>query len=667
VTTAAVAVVAAGAALAVTARHGSAPPVTLPAVTGVSPAGGTAMGGTTVTITGTGLADATRVTFGGVAGRITADSGTRITVVSPPSTGTVGISVTAAAVIADSGAQITETGPPGTVTVDIAVITRAGTSKPTVAGHYTYSALRPAVTGMSPDSGSTAGGTTVSITGTGLAGATGVRFGAEAAVITADSSTQITVTSPPGKGTVTVTVTTAAGTSKTTAAGHYTYTARPKRTQSISLTAPGSGTAGGSAALSATGGGSGNPVVFSVDHASGPGVCTLSASTVTYAGSGSCVIDANQAGNATYTAAPQVQRTITVNGGQKQTQSISFTAPASGTVGGSAALSATGGGSGNPVAFSVDPASGPGVCTLSGSTVTYTGSGSCVIDANQAGNATYAAAPQVQQTITVNGGQKKTQSISFTAPASGTAGGSARLSATGGGSGNPVAFSVGPGSGGVCTLSGSTVTYTGSGSCVIDANQAGNATYMAAPQVQRTITVNGIPQSISFTAPASGTAGGSARLSATGGGSGNPVVFSVDRASGPGVCTLSGSTVTYTGSGSCVIDANQAGSATYTAAPRVQRTITVYPPPVVSGVSPATGQCNGGGTVTITGTGLNGATSVSFGSTAATKFTVDSSTQITVISPPGPGYSIYADITVTTPGGTSAITRFDKFEYVCLT
>jgi len=219
----------------------------------------------------------------------------------------------------------------------------------------------------------------------------------------------------------------------------------------------------------------------------------------------------------------------------------------------------------------------------------------------------------------------------------------------------------------VCTLSASTVTYTGSGSCVIDANQAGNATYMAAPQVQRTITVNGIPQSISFTAPASGTAGGSARLSATGGGSGNPVVFSVDRASGPGVCTLSASTVTYTGSGSCVIDANQAGSATYTAAPRVQRTITVYPPPVVSGVSPATGQCNGGGTVTITGTGLNGATSVSFGSTAATKFTVDSSTQITVISPPGPGYSIYADITVTTPGGTSAITRFDKFEYVCLT
>jgi len=82
-------------------------------------------------------------------------------------------------------------------------------------------------------------------------------------------------------------------------------------------------------------------------------------------------------------------------------QSISFTAPASGEVRSSANLWATGGGSGNPVVFSVDPSSGPGVCFVSGTTVTYAIPGSCVIDANQAGNATYAAAPQVQQAITV--------------------------------------------------------------------------------------------------------------------------------------------------------------------------------------------------------------------------------------------------------------------------
>ena len=478
---AAIAIVVAGTVLVVglTSHGRSHPvshPVTLPAVTGVSPASGSTVGGSTVTITGTGLAGATVVRFGSVAGRITADTGTHITVTSPPSAGTV----TTAAITADSGTEMAAT---GTGAVDITVTTPVGTSHPTAADRYTYTAARPGVTGVSPDGGSTAGGTTVTITGTGLAGATSVRFGAAAAAITADSSTQITVTSPPGTGTVAITVTTPAGTAKTTD-GRYTYTARPKPTQSISFTAPASGTAGGSAALSAAGGGSGSPVVFSVDSSGGPGVCTVSGTTVTYAAAGSCVIDANQAGDGRYADAPQVQRTITVNG---IPQSISFTAPASGRVRDSAALSATGGGSGNPVVFS----GGSGVCTVSGTTVTYTGAGSCVIDANQAGNGRYTDAPQVQRTITVS---KIPQSISFTAPPPGRLWSSAALSATGGGSGNPVVFSVDPASGPrVCRVSGTTetptVTYTGTGRCVIDANQAGNGSYTDAPQVQRTITV----------------------------------------------------------------------------------------------------------------------------------------------------------------------------------
>ena len=456
------------------AGSGGSHPAGLPVVTGVSPVGGSTVGGSTVTITGTSLADATVVRFGGVAGTITADSGTQITVTTPPATGTADMTVTTAAITASSGRQAVGT---GAGTVDITVTTRAGTSKITPADDYTYTAPRPAVSGVSPAGGSTAGGTTVTITGTGLAGATGVRFGATAGVITADSGTQITVTSPPGKGTVTLTVTTPAGTSPVTAVGRYAYTTRPKLTQSISFTAPASGTAGGSAALSATGG-PGNPVVFSVDPASGPGVCTVSGTTVTYTAAGNCVIDANQAGTGRYAAAPQVQRTITVNA---IPQSISFTAPAPGTVHGSAQLSATGGGSGNPVVFS-----GSGACTVSGTTVTYTAGGNCVIDANQAGNARYADAPQVQRTIKVS---KLSQSIIFFAPPSGTIFSSAGLSAIGGGSGNPVVFSVVPASGRVCRVSGTTVTYTAAGRCVIDANQAGNGSYTAAPQVQQTIVV----------------------------------------------------------------------------------------------------------------------------------------------------------------------------------
>src|SRR5580693_6610845 len=65
--------------------------VTLPAIAGVSPDSGSTSGGTAVTITGTGLAHATVVRFGGVAGTITADSATQITVTSPPSASTAAL------------------------------------------------------------------------------------------------------------------------------------------------------------------------------------------------------------------------------------------------------------------------------------------------------------------------------------------------------------------------------------------------------------------------------------------------------------------------------------------------------------------------------------------------------------------------------------------------
>jgi hypothetical protein len=59
--------------------------------------------------------------------------------------------------------------------------------------------------------------------------------------------------------------------------------------------------------------------------------------------------------------------------------------------------------SGLPVTLSIDPSSTNGACTLSGTTVTFTGVGTCVVDANQGGGISAAPAQQVQQTITVQG------------------------------------------------------------------------------------------------------------------------------------------------------------------------------------------------------------------------------------------------------------------------
>ena len=275
------------------------------------------------------------------------------------------------------------------------------------------------------------------------------------------------------------------------------------------------------------------------------------------------------------------------------TQTISFTAPATGIVGTSATLTATGGASGNPVVFSIDASSTPGACNVTGSngsTLNYTGVGSCVVNANQAGNANYSPAPQVQGTVAVS---LLPQAITFTAPASGTIGTSATLTATGGASGNPVVFSIDASSTtGTCNVSGangSTLNFTGAGTCVVNANQAGNASYSAAPQVQRSVSVPFLTQTIVFNAPATGTSGTSVTLTATGGASGNPVVFSIDPSSAPGACNVTGpngSTLNFAGAGACVVDANQAGNATYSAAPQVQRTINTR-----TGISNGGGSC----------------------------------------------------------------------------
>jgi hypothetical protein len=75
--------------------------------------------------------------------------------------------------------------------------------------------------------------------------------------------------------------------------------------------------------------------------------------------------------------------------------------PSSLTVGGTYVVSATGGGSGNPVTFHIDAASTKGACTITGSKVSFTGEGTCVVDANQAGDASYSAAPQVHESFTI--------------------------------------------------------------------------------------------------------------------------------------------------------------------------------------------------------------------------------------------------------------------------
>jgi NHL repeat len=98
-------------------------------------------------------------------------------------------------------------------------------------------------------------------------------------------------------------------------------------------------------------------------------------------------------------------------------------------------------------------------------------------------------------------------------------------------------------------------------------------------------------QAISFTStpPARPVVGGSYALTATGGGSGNPVTFSIDSASGARACSLTGARVSFTGGGRCMIDANQAASSNYLAAPQAQQSLSVTVPVTVTGRPPGAG------------------------------------------------------------------------------
>jgi hypothetical protein len=143
----------------------------LPTVTGVSPKEGSVTGGTSVTITGTNFGGATAVAFGSVSGTsFTVNSESSITAVSPAETaGTVNLTVT----------------------------TPNGTSAISTADRFKFV---PTITGLSPNTGSTGGGTIVTVTGTGFAvgtTATVFKFGTTTAgSVNCESSTECNVISP---------------------------------------------------------------------------------------------------------------------------------------------------------------------------------------------------------------------------------------------------------------------------------------------------------------------------------------------------------------------------------------------------------------------------------------------------------------------------------------
>ncbi len=415
-------------------------------------------------------------------------------------------------------------------------------------------------------------------------------------------------------------------------------------------TAPTGATVGGTYGVTATGGASGLPVTFTIAPASS-GICTIAGSTVTFTEAGTCTIQANQAGSANYNAAPQVTQAVTVG---LATQTITFTQPVGRTYGAAPFVVTASATSGLTVSFSSTTTT---VCTVTaGGTVTIVHAGNCTIQAAQAGNGTtFAPATPVSRTfaiaqlpisvtaadktitygqpdpaftfaygtfaysdtaggidtpptcgvsgthanaatypITCSGGvdndysftyasgtltvQKASQTVTFTSPApTGAAVGGTYIPAASATSLLAVAITVNATSTSVCSIAAGTVSFLTEGTCVLNANQAGNGNYNPATQVQQSFAITRTAQTISF-----GGLGGKDYgdapfgVSATAS-SGLAVTFG---STTPAVCSVSGSNVTILHAGTCTVQASQAGNGTWLPATPVSQGFMVAKLPI---------------------------------------------------------------------------------------
>jgi len=335
---------------------------------------------------------------------------------------------------------------------------------------------------------------------------------------------------------------------------------------------------------------SGLPVVFTSESTD---VCTVSGSTVTLVSAGGCWILATQPGDGAYGAASPVSQFFGV---LQAPQTITFGPLSSRPYGSSPFTVSATASSGLPVSFYAYPSS---VCTVSGSTVTLVAGGSCMIQAAQAGNNDYAAATIVNQTFSVT---PLPQTISFGALPNqvfGSAPFAVSATAT---TGLPVSFSSLTPS--VCTVSGSTVTLVSGGPCTIQANQAGNADYSAAPSVNQSFTVTPESQTINFGVPPGQTVGAVFNLSASAS-SGLTVSFT---SLSMGICTVSGTTVNLLSAGTCTIQATQAGNASWAPAAPVNQSFTVTAVITINSFNTSSGTTFVGLTVALDGWPNGGST-----------------------------------------------------------
>jgi len=578
-----------------------------PTVSGVSPNTGSTAGGTAVTITGTNFATGATVTFG-------ATAATNVVVVSSTS-------ITAT----------TPAGSAGAVTVTVTVSGQSGS----LTSGFTYVVI-PTVSSVSPNSGSTAGGTAVTITGANFAAGATVTFGGTAAtnVVVVNSTTITAITPAKSAGAVTVAVT--VGGQSGSLANGFSYIVPP----TVSSVSPSSGSTGGGTAVTITGANFAAGATVTFGGTAATNVVVVSSTSIT------ATTPAGSAGAVTVTVTVVGQSgSLTSGFTYVVIPTVTSVSPNSGSTAGGTAVTITGSNFATGATVTFGAAAATNVVVVNSTSITAT------TPAGSVGAVTVTVTVSGQSGSLTNGfTYALPPTVSSVSPNTGsTSGGTAvTIAGTNFAAGATVRFG-GTAATNVVVVSSTSITAT------TPAGSAGAVTVTVTVSGQSGSLTSGftyiVIPTVSGVAPSSGpTAGGTAvTITGTNFAAGATVTFG--GAAATNVVVVSSTSITAT------TPAGSAGAVTVTITVNGQSgslagSFTYLGSPTVTSISPNSGPTGGGTAVTITGTNFAAGATVTFGGTAATNVAVVNSTTITATTPAGSAGAVTVTVTVSGQSGS---------------
>lgn len=588
-----------------------------PQVTAISPTTGPTTGGTAVTITGAGFAAGTTVTIGGV-----------------PATG----------VEVATDTQLSATTPPGAAGAADVVVTVPGLGSGTLTGGFLYAdaPAPPTVTSITPDTGSTAGGTSVVVTGTGFTSGTTATLGGKAMTVAAVTATTITGTTPSGTAGVVDLVVSVPGEDPVTLASAFTYVAPDEPT--ITSITPASGPMTGGTAVTIVGTGFVSGDIVTIGGVEATGVDVQSTTTM---------VATTPAADAPGAA----DLTVTAPSGAKATRTDAFTYLAASA----------------PTITSITPIVGP---TIGGTRVTITGTGflpttTVAIGGVPATDVTAASTTTLVVTtpvgtvgpadvVVTNAGYPPATLVAgylyvgpptFTSitPDSGPADDGTDVTIVG--TGFLVGASVvvdGQAATDVVVVSDTEISarvpasVDGSGGAadVVIANTDGQ--FVTAPNVFTYIAA----VTVSAVSPSAGPTSGGTQVTLTGTGFVSGATVAFNDAAASNVAVLSPTTITAVTPAAPAGLASVTVSVAGTAPATLPDSFSYRGALAVTSVSPGGGPQSGGAFVTIGGTGFSEDATVTFGASPAATVVFVGDTALSAVTPPGPAGAVAVSVTV---------------------